>query len=71
MSDEKFYLPLGTGFYKAKAPRLQGDMDVSALAVAPKGLVEKAFANDKKAAAGGVEVGGLYHTAGSIKVRLK
>ena len=28
------------------------------------------YANDAAAAAGGVPVGGLYHTSGTIKVRL-
>jgi hypothetical protein len=28
------------------------------------------YTNDAAAAAGGVAVGGLYHTAGSVKVRL-
>lgn len=28
------------------------------------------FANDAAAATGGIAVGGLYHTAGAVKVRL-
>lgn len=34
------------------------------------GLPALSFANDGAAAAGGVAIGGLYHTAGAVKVRL-
>ena len=33
-------------------------------------LETKDFADDTAAAAGGVEIGGLYHTAGVVKIRL-
>ena len=34
------------------------------------GLTLSNYANDGAAASGGVPVGGLYHTAGAVKVRL-
>lgn len=40
-------------------------------ALAPYSLLPTAsYADDVAAAAGGVPVGGLYHTAGTVKVRL-
>lgn len=40
-------------------------------AVAPYSLLPlTSYANDTAAAAGGVAIGGLYHTAGTVKVRL-
>tara|TARA_R100000541_G_scaffold5208_1_gene12662 strand:- start:470 stop:889 length:420 start_codon:yes stop_codon:yes gene_type:complete len=36
----------------------------------PSELVSLNFANDTLAGAGGVAVGGLYHTAGTVKIRL-
>ena len=33
-------------------------------------LPTTSYANDSAAAAGGVAVGGLYHTSGAVKVRL-
>lgn len=35
-----------------------------------EGLPSQNYANDAAAAAGGVPIGGLYHTAGTVKVRL-
>jgi hypothetical protein len=40
-------------------------------ALAPYSLLPlTSYANDSAAAAGGVSVGGLYHTTGTVKVRL-
>jgi hypothetical protein len=43
-------------------------MDAKGLTVIP--LVALNYANDATAAAGGVAVGGLYHTAGAVRVRV-
>lgn len=34
------------------------------------GVLITSYANDTEAAAAGVPVGGLYHTAGTVKIRL-
>ena len=39
-------------------------------AVAPYTMAPGSYANDSAAAAAGVPVGGLYHTAGAVKVRV-
>lgn len=68
------FLPLGTGFYEADNPRLPNDVNITTListaitAAAVK--VADNYADDAAAAAGGIPVGGLYHTAGAVKIRL-
>jgi hypothetical protein len=33
-------------------------------------LVDRDYLNDPAAAGGGVPIGGMYHTAGAVKVRI-
>lgn len=43
---------------------------ISTLGILTGALQTTSYANDAAAAAGGVLVGGLYHTAGTVKVRI-
>lgn len=61
----------------AAADGLSGSLAVGATEVAHFGLQGfyqcmpvTSYANDTAAAAAGVPIGGLYHTAGTVKVRL-
>ena len=73
------FLPLGTGFYQATNPRNPKDVNITTLlagavsdaadaTAAALTLVD--YADDAAAAAGGVPVGGLYQTSGTVKVRV-
>lgn len=70
------FLPLGTGFYEATNPRLPNDVNITtlisdAIAAIPASVaVADNYADDAAAAAGGIPVGGLYHTDGAVKIRL-
>lgn len=72
----KIFLPLGTGQYSANNARQSKDVDLTDAInteAAALGLVfdiADNFADDAAAATGGIAIGGLYHTAGTVKVRL-
>ncbi|HEY9342630.1 MAG TPA: hypothetical protein VIQ23_13685 [Hanamia sp.] len=72
----KTFLPLGTGQYQAEKARLSKDVDLQGAInseVAALGLefdIADNYADDAAAATGGIAIGGLYHTSGTVKVRL-
>lgn len=62
---------------KASADGLNGTIQVNGVdkvQIGPTGLESgvliTSYANDAAAAAAGVPIGGLYHTSGTVKIRL-
>lgn len=74
----KVFLHTGA-WYVATAKALSSDLEITGIiddsslaqpSVLAEPTVARNYANDAAAATGGIPVGGLYHTAGAIKIRL-
>lgn len=73
---KKTFIAFGTGNYQAEKPRLPQDVDLDDVVhdkAESLGLVfdiADNYADDAAAATGGIAIGGFYHNAGDVKIRL-